>query len=203
MIGVILTDSLSSDEDIVDLVKKVYTADLNGRIAPEQRMLETEIHSHDQFHLWNSIVPKAKLKAAFDKYRNEYRDFKADDFAELNNVIVKTGIVLPIGQLLFHGRGDKLTSFERPVSSSLFPQIAVWHARKHRSHELTGVPIYIYAFKILGTGVTSCIDFGDSEFGHEYEILIQADICIHEKKNVELGGDVFLIQCELKSATTF
>lgn len=48
-----------------------------------------------------------------------------------------------------------------------------------------------------------CIDFGDSEFGHEYEILIQADICIHAKKTVELGGDVFLIQCELKSVATF
>lgn len=63
--------------------------------------------------------------------------------------------------------------------------------------------IYIYAFKILGTGVIGCIDFGDSEFGHEYEILIQADICIHAKKTVELGGDVFLIQCELKSVATF
>lgn len=47
-----------------------------------------------------------------------------------------------------------------------------------------------------------CIDFGDSEFGHEYEILIQADICIHAKKTVELGGDVFSIQCELKSVAT-
>ena len=203
MIGVIHVDNLCSDENIVDLVKKMYAADLNGVIAPEQRRLETQIHSHDQFYVWNNVVPQAKLKAALDRYRNEYQDFKADDYAELNNAIVTLGTEIPAGQFLFHGRGDKLTSFDRPMSSSLFPQKALWHARKHRSFELNGVPIYIYAFKILGTGVTGCIDFGDSEFGHEYEILIQADICIHVKKTVELGGDVFLILCELKSATTF
>lgn len=200
MIEVILAEILCSDEDIVDLVKKLYTADLHGLIAPEQRRLETQIQSHGQFHVWNNVVPQTKLKAAFDRYRNEYQDFKADDFTELNDAIVILGTELPTGQFLFHGRGDKLTSFERPISSSLFPQKAIWHARKHRNFELNGVPIYIYAFKILGAGVTGCIDFGDSEFGHEYEILIQADICIHEKKTVSLGGDVFLIQCELKSA---
>jgi len=157
LIEIILADKLFSDVDIIDLIKKIYIADLHGLIAPEQRMLE--IQSHYQFDVWNNAVPQAKLKAAFDRYRNEYRNFTADDFAELNDAIVSLGMRLPTGQFLFHGRGDKLTFFERPISSSLYPQKAVWHARKHRRFELNGVPLYIYAFEILGTGVKGCIDF--------------------------------------------
>lgn len=199
LIGIINIESLSSKEKILNVVRDIYFADVERRVSEQQRIIKCEISSHFQFQIWNQITLGSALKAMFDRYRNDYRQFNKDDFIELNRLVVELGVVLPARQVLFHGRASRLVTLERPISCSLLPQKAVYHARKHRNHELNGKPIYIYAFTVLDDGIVKgCLDFNDADFGDEYEVLLQAGLTIVNYEELNISDNVYVVQCGIK-----
>lgn len=195
----IKASSLSNINSIIGAYTEIYMHDLNGKISGVQTAISNEIKASRKFSDWERISPKIHLAQLFNDYRSRHQSYQKEQFQELHESIIEYGVSIPFGQLLFHGSSENQIVPSRPTSYSLLPHIAVYHARKHRNHEINGKPIYLYASRLqVPQGATAAIDFTHEDFRHELEVLLQANLkteCIQEK---EIAEGVYVIDAEIK-----
>lgn len=182
---------------IFDQVRKIYFEQIQNR-ADEEGIFNKAVQETEYYKELFKIKPTRSLKNKFDDYRRRSAKFTNKDYSNLNLEIRRDGTELREGCLLFHGRSKEITLTDKPISCSTHPALAVWHARKHRNHESNGKPIYIYIIKVTESlGIKSCVDFQDSIFGHENEVLLQADVQLNEICRTEISGKVFVIEINI------
>lgn len=177
-----------------EILHKLYITQLRSEMSEEEVTIESDIEKTSYYIELLKFTPSSPLKKVFNCYRKNYREYGADDFNCLNSEIISNGHPLKKETVLFHGCGAKLCSPCRPVSCTTHPSKAIWHARKHRNHEINGKNIYIYIIKFLSdTDLKACVDFHDVKFGHEKEVLIQAGANFREQECTELFNGVYFI----------
>lgn len=76
-----------------------------------------------------------------------------DMVAGLNAEIAASRVVVPAGQVLFHGRGDReleaTTPYPSFVSTSLDPTVCIYHAKKRSLPPFNGARATIYALTVV------------------------------------------------------
>jgi hypothetical protein len=182
---------------ISNRVRKIYFEHIQNR-ADEECKLNQLIENTGYYKALAKVKPKIELKKIFDLYRSKSDQFTENDYADLNSEICRNGISLNTESILFHGSDKKFTVTEKPISCSTHPAYAIWHARKHRNHQLNGIPIYIYILHIMGnTYLKSCVDFQGSDYGHENEVLLQTGVELDEREKNEICDGVFIIESNI------
>jgi hypothetical protein len=185
----------------VEVLRNLYVEQLKGSNVRLEREYERKFEQCPNIKQLGLVEPYSSLHSVYMDYRENYRSYSIAEFDNLNEEIINRGIELQIGSVLFHGRGNELSKTRRPISSSVHPSIAIWHARKHRNFELAGQPIYIYVLNVIKEfQLKACVDFSDIEFGHEYEVLLQSGIAIKELKREQILEGVFMIEAHLEIA---
>lgn len=164
-----------------EVIRNLYIEQLKGNNVRLEREYEHQLNLCPNINKLGLVEPYVSLRSAYMDYRDNYRNYSTDDFDNLNKEIMGRGVELQKDTVLFHGRGNELGETVRPISSSIHPSIAIWHARKHRNFELAGQPVFIYALNAAKESMLKvCVDFSDIKFGHEYEVLLQSGIVIKE-----------------------
>lgn len=185
---------------MIKVISRLYIENVIGTSCEEQSIVESSIKDGVEFKKISEIYPNQHLKILFDEYRSSYDDYSSADFVRLNQEILNHGFKLSSEMLLFHGRGNPIKITDRPISTSILPSKAIWHARKHRDHLPNGNPIYIYVLRIAkDCDVLGCIDFNDLEFGHENEVLLQSGLDFYSQLTVEIYKNVFVQVCDVKN----
>lgn len=178
-----------------NLISNIYIACLGNRVSSEEREVNICIERSDYFLALSKYGPPYSLKNVLNDYRINYQNYSQQQLDRLNSEIMGYGLNLLPGTLLFHGRGSVLSGFDRPISCSTHPTKAIWHAMKHRDHQINGADIYIYSIEIRGhKELRACADFSDSEFGHEYEVIVQSGAIFNEIRRTEIFTGVYVIE---------
>ncbi|WP_025565824.1 hypothetical protein [Psychromonas sp. SP041] len=184
-----------------EVIRNLYIEQLKGNNVRLERYYEHQLNLCPNINKLGLVDPYVSLRSAYMDYRDNYRNYSTDDFDNLNKEIMGRGIELQKDTVLFHGRGNELGETVRPISSSIHPSIAIWHARKHRNFELAGQPVFIYALNATKESMLKvCVDFSDIKFGHEYEVLLQSGIVIKELNRKQILDGVFLIEANIEIA---
>ncbi|AWL12269.1 hypothetical protein HMF8227_01796 [Saliniradius amylolyticus] len=163
--------------------------------ADEERKINREIEESVYYKLLSAVVPAKDLKTVFDRYRQKSDSFSDTDWHTLNSKIIQSGIVVNDKCVLFHGGAKQIKHEIKPVSFSTHPGYAFWHAKKHHNHQPNGKQIFIYILRLESNAkLRACVDFNDSDYGHENEVLSQAGIKIEERQRKEAFENVFMIE---------
>ncbi len=177
----------------LEMIERLYIKDIQGHGDYAREVLES-IKSSKHYPKLTQYGIDENSKRLFASYRRDYSEFDSQDFQALNEGILRSGVTLSDGILLFHGRGATPISENRPTSFTLNPSIAIWHARKHRNHELSGPTICIHLMEVQCEALKAYADFQCDSFGHEMEVLIQAGFKCSETRRTEIMTGVFV--CE-------
>jgi len=184
-----------------EVIRNLYVEQLKGNNVRLEREYEYQLNLCPNVNELCLVEPYLSLHSVYMDYRDNYRNYSTDDFDNLNKEIMSRGIELQKDIVLFHGRGNELSETVRPISSSIHPSIAIWHARKHRNFELAGQPVFIYTLNVAKESMLKvCVDFGHIKFGHEYEVLLQSGIVIKELNRKQILDGVFLIEANIEMA---
>ncbi len=184
------SDLLQGDiESIFDLFDELTRYELNCEAQKSGR------HSHIDMAIYESLVLRKWQQARSDagsypiysRYLKDYREFDNNDYLDLSNEIEDKGLFLSSEQILFRGSvtGERGFDWKRPLSTTLHPRIAAYHAHKHWREFSSIPPITIAAIVLPSDKRLRAIigPFGEGvEFGHEYEVLINFD---QPPKNIE------------------
>lgn len=161
-------------------VLKLFSELINYQLAPNNHRkpeqcieFETILESSDTLSKWQESKANNFKNPIFKSYQKKYRTFNNNDFKSLGVEIQKNGLFLSKGQVLFRGvcSENRNDNWELPVSTTLSPYIATYHALKNGYTK----PIKIIAIEIKADSTIKAVvaPFGGNvEFGHEYEVLV-------------------------------
>ena len=134
---------------------------------------EESLETSNVLKKWQESKANNGETPMFHLFQREYRCFKIDDFNKLDTEIQEKGLLLAEGQVLFRGvcAENENDDWTKPVSTTLSPYIAIYHALKNGYTK----PIKIYVIEVAADSRVKAIigSFGDNvEFGQEYEVLV-------------------------------
>ncbi|MCC4800268.1 hypothetical protein BCT30_05105 [Enterovibrio norvegicus] len=144
----------------------------NTHKKPEECIkFEESLKISNVLNKWQESMARNGETPIFHLFQRKYRDFNVDDFNKLNMEIQKQGLLLAKGQILFRGVCSENDDWTKPVSTTLSPYIAIYHALKNGYMN----PIKIYVIEVPDDSNVKAIigPFGNNvEFGQEYEVLV-------------------------------
>lgn len=161
-----------------------------------------QLHVHPQLRQAKAAMPYLKDSAPLKEYQRASGKFTADT---LNTEVRHFGRFIAPGQVLFHGgscRPSEVATFvtNKPLSTSLCPQIAAWHAY----NDLLPAPNPAPAIWILSApyGNRKAVVYrkGGAGMEHEQEVLIEAGSTISPTRcfNVRTASaNVLVIEASL------
>lgn len=173
------SDLLQGDsESIFDLFVELTSYELNCEAKKSNRHNSIDLAIYESLVLgqWQQARSDAGSYPIYSRYLKSYREFN-NDYLGLGNEIQDKGLFLPPGQILFRGSlsGEHGFDWKRPLSTTLHPRIAAYHAYKHWKQVSSRPPITLAAIVLPSDKRLRAImgPFGEGvEFGHEYEVLI-------------------------------
>ncbi|MDO6524723.1 hypothetical protein Q4519_03400 [Motilimonas sp. 1_MG-2023] len=161
-------------------VLELFSELINYQIAPNkhrkpERFIEFEalLESSDTLSKWQESKANNVKNPVFMSFQKKYKNFNDNDLRALGMEMQENGLFLSKGQILFRGvcSENSNDNWELPVSTTLSPYIATYHALKNGYTK----PIKIYVIEIKTDSTIKAViaPFGENvEFGHEYEVLV-------------------------------
>ncbi len=172
--GGVLKDEKDSVFTLFDDLTK-YELDKKSKKSDRHNSIDEAILKSEILRSWQDARSGLTDYPIYSRYLSKYREFDGDDYDNLNSEIKEKGVLLPAKQLLFRGAISGTQGFDwtRPLSTTIHPRMAAYHALKHWEHgsdcHLTLAAIIVPLDKKLNAIVGP---FGeDLEFGQEYEVL--------------------------------
>ncbi|EKO3924997.1 hypothetical protein GCS56_002273 [Vibrio metschnikovii] len=164
----------------LDSVLEIFAENVCYEIAPNnyrkprtQIELESTLESSLVLDNWQDIRQRNIYTPVFNSYQREYKKFDFHRYSELKKEIREKGVLLPKGQLLFRGvcSDNQNDAWTHPVSTTLSPYIAVYHALKNGYGKHSKV--YVIETPLKHDFKAIYGPFGkDHKFGHEFELLV-------------------------------
>ncbi|MFA0511603.1 MULTISPECIES: hypothetical protein [unclassified Vibrio] len=181
-------------------VSELFSELINYQLAPNKHRkpeqcieFEALLESSDTLSKWQESKANNVKNPVFKSFQKKYRTFNNNDFKALGMEIQENGLFLSKGQILFRGvcSENSNDNWELPVSTTLSPYIATYHALKNGYTK----PIKIYAIEIKTDSTIKAVvaPFGGNvELGHEYEVLV--DFKSRPKVSEEIKKGVIIFQ---------
>ncbi len=172
-----------------DIVREIYFESIRNR-SDKEGLYDQSVSEENWYRSIEAQKPEGILLKEFNKYRkNNEVSYNLDKEISIN------GFELKKGTILFHGNCKEIIKTIKPTSWSTSPAIAVWHARKHRNHELNGKPIYIHILKIVNnTKFKACAYFKSHEFSQEKEVLLQSSLDLNLIAKEDISSKVYVME---------
>lgn len=162
-----------------------------ARVAVDNSLsnhIQTALNESPEYKTWQNAMPSA-TPVEISRYQKNY---EKSDLSAVSMEVEQHGSSLSPGQCLFHGGlwsgGDSLVT-ERPLSTSLCPQVALRNAEyKAKAYDagrldllvlrVTCPTIKAFVFELKGT-----------KLGHESEVLLASGICLTLKAETLVRAD--------------
>jgi hypothetical protein len=122
------------DSAIQHQIQRRLDGDAAAQLFHRQR---TPLRTLTHFRKYRQTEHYDRYYAAADAVLHGHATQKQKKMVEgLDDEIAASAVVVPAGQMLFHGRGDpalhELSPYPSFVSTSLDPSVCAWHATKRR-----------------------------------------------------------------------
>lgn len=149
-----------------------------------QKNYKNLLKTSEQYKQWQGAMPDLKDVPLIHNYRHA----KPIDIEQFNNEVIKYGHKLPVNLRLFRGGSIDNTQIQRsPLSTSLLPTVAIWHADNDKQPSNTPqISILTISTKYIKGFVYKTT--GNQKFTRECEILIQGDITLKETHQLWYNG---------------
>lgn len=150
----------------------------NDAVAKNWHRLRTKIGDTTHFKVYRKNPHYERYHAAAIAVANGPMSYDQKDLAQgLDDEITASRVIVPAGQVLFHGRGDLNLHMSLPypsfVSTSLDPTVCVYHAVKRKLKKGTGATAVIYALTLREPLPAMWGNGGGLE---EWELLLQSKL---------------------------
>jgi hypothetical protein len=166
-------------ESIFELFKELaeYEVIETSKMTARHEAIDDAINISPILREWQEARSIYGDSPCYSRYQKEYLEFEYPDYSSLNNEIDEIGLLLPPEQILFRGAitGENGFDWNRPLSTTLHPRIAAYHAFKHWKQTLSRPHVTLSALVLPSQKEIHAIigPFGEElDFGHEYEVLI-------------------------------
>ncbi|TKF21267.1 hypothetical protein, partial [Vibrio kanaloae] len=157
-------------QSIWDLLSDLIHYQIDPEFKPPKKYidLKSDLESSEILSKWQKSRQDAPV---FKLFQTKYETFNNAAFTDLDMEIQEKGLLLAKGQVLFRGvcSENQNDEWSNPVSTTLSPYIAIYHALKNGYTK----PIKVYVIEApVASNVRAIIGpFGDNvEFGQEYEV---------------------------------
>jgi hypothetical protein len=165
-----LIDNLDDLHDLL-LISNPQNNNFTKWLDSEKSCFKSEVS------IWLNNLTKEKIEI-FDRYQAEIGNIDAE---LLNQAILKYGIELPIGQILYHYSFDdyfeqqKTIQRTKPISTTFNPEVSVNIAKSRiRLKNLKEECLYLYLLEIEGSGLKGFVyDRDVYQNEDEDEVLIE------------------------------
>lgn len=149
----------------------------NGAGAANDAM-DAALRSSKVYKEWRKYMPTLKNVPNVHRYRKNEKV----DVSSLEKEIKETKFFLPTDQILYHGgvlvaEKDQI-KIDRPLSTSLLPSVALWHAKQHQKGEIAILRITQKdAISAFVFGIT-----GNQDHKQEREVLLCGKIVLSKTR---------------------
>lgn len=180
-------------ETPADLLRHLADAD-EGEDTAYQNQIQARLSNDPEARAWHRRRTPFGTTLHFNRYRDTahyetYHDaaialaqgtassLQRDMVSGLNAEIRASNVVVPAGQVVFHGRGDLRLHSDTPyptfISTSLDPTVCLWHARKRANHRRSTARAVIYSLTLRDDLPAMWGQGGNRD---EWELLLQSDL---------------------------
>lgn len=158
----------SHDKLLAEIIRCDGTDD--AKSAVERKLQESPVYKN-----WQKSMPYLKQVPKIHDYRHQKRRI---DLVAVNEELMNNGGFLQQGQILFRGSNyapDQTLITNTPISTSMHPSVAVWHARRNKGHlsilqVAASKAILGFAYKV----------YGNQKHKGEYEVLLQSNLRLEQ-----------------------
>lgn len=199
MLGSVPESLLTTIKSSEEAARALFTYAYDGAGSRINRHIDMFLEDSRQYQSWQSAMP-IQTPPAIRRYQKEY---PLSAYTEVDEAINHHGVVMPVGQKLFHGgvllnRQMKFLS-SRPFSTSLCPNRAYANSL-HTGKAFNSGVLSLYVITVKSDRAKAFVYAkSDPELGYELEVLFQSGTNI-QIENIEpldvvspAGG------CELQS----
>lgn len=140
--------------------------------GPASSAIEDALRKSGTYKTWQGAMPRLKLVPYIHGFRNLKKH--QNDVVKVNEEIMAVGGLLTKGQLLYRGgqfNKNEIIIEDGPISTSLMPSVARWHAAEVRGE--------IAVLRIAEDNAVRAFVFsssGNQRHKDEYEVLLQSNI---------------------------
>jgi len=175
-----------------------YELDKSLKMSGQHQAIDIMIESSPILHEWQNAKILLEHTPIYQRYQRDYKNFTEDDYSNLKNEVQNCGHVLSPEQLVFRGMLTNAidANWNRPLSTTVHPRIAAYHAFKHRENIYPKPDITIAALSFpMDKNVKALVGpFGEgSDFGHEYEVLVSLIHPPKEAHRKQVNGITYAI----------
>lgn len=164
------------------------------------RHINEQLDASAAYKEWRAAMP-SRTPACLSQYQQRYPDY---DPPAVQDTVTGHGILLPAGQVLFHG-GSWDASFgaefvtDRPLSTSLSPNVAFMNA-VHRGKAYDAGKIDLWVVAVVNPDIRGFVfRRKGTSMGHELEVLLQAGIRLRLTGSQTIRADCALHKVEEQS----
>ena len=166
----------------------------SGGSCAENAAVEDALRASLVYKSWQQAMPFLKDVPILKKFRSE--KLRSSDLNAVNHAILTHGMFLPAGQILYRGGnfgGDNLNLTDGPVSTTLLPSVARYHAIEVKGQ--------IAVFRVMESNSIRAFVFssrGHQNLKHEHEILLQNELMLSQPFTC-LVGEISVIEYEVRA----
>lgn len=154
--------------------------------------IEQHLENNPNFkQAWMNGRLTRRRPPAIAAYQTEYEGHNVEQTSSLNSEIEQDGIILPVGQMLFHGANSLTWKFENPtihpLATSFSPEVAYQNAL-HKGKHYQGNRIDLFCIEIKTPIPAFAFPIkGRSKLKHEMEVLLHSGIILTPISTDQIG----------------
>lgn len=184
--------------EINDQVREVLHTPLDAARYMAREGMDHELSDYIDAALSNSAAHAAWIAAMpahppnpIAIYQNDFRNHVS---AAVDAEILRCGIELPVGQVLFHGgfwMGDASDTFTTtlPLSTTLCPQVAIKEA-EHRGKAYDAGELHLLVLRIENPAAKAYVfQRTGTDLGHENEVLFASGLRLERRSQILVRTD--------------
>ncbi|MEG9672612.1 hypothetical protein V6X57_24565 [Serratia bockelmannii] len=167
--------------------------------------IENELKNGGEYENWRGKMPPVTPQILLD-YQQLY-PLSQKQMAQANTEVINHGIMIPHGQILFHGgqwkRKNAVTQLKDPFATTFCPQVAMREA-EHSGKAYKGGYIDLMVITVVNPQVKAFVfDMEEPEKGNELEVLFASGAKISVTNRIVIGRDYPVYGNPQKEITTY
>lgn len=187
---------------LLDAAHVLAFAGANGDIAWH---IENELENGDEYKNWRANMPPVTPQILLD-YQQLY-PLSPVQMDQVNNEVNTHGMMIPHGQILFHGGQwmgkNAVTQLSIPFATTFCPQVAMREA-EHSGKAYKEGYIDLMVIKVVDPQVKAFVfDMDEPEKGNELEVLFAAGATITITNRTSMGHNYPVYGSPEKDITTY